>query len=363
MKDERIIPNTVIITVAKELGSHYYSHQRLNHLFSDKRAPGEPPENTTCEDKCKVWFKRVNDDQTIDALDFLGRILFEFMEFDDSQKITPQKAGRDKIINVLAKHGLSYCLGGSIIEANTNSLDANLRVTNGDLFKKQFPLGLPFGLDKPDVAAIPKGGVQQVSFKLGPRMGILKEKVYPNLSFPHLFEMLQNSDTSGVSPDMKTLATNLVEMNQSKYEKEFFCSYARRYQSGIENVPVYAKRFHVKEMENVPVLIPQAWIQWHSQTKQNLRSQGSSYADDPYRVDFVAFWKDQRFVILVDGIEHYANRQNNRWDADEEKYSKRLKEDRKLRKEGWQVCRVSNWEIRNGLIDEILVDLKEFLDF
>ena len=114
---------------------------------------------------------------------------------------------------------------------------------------------------------------------------------------------------------------------------------------------------------DVPVLVPQAWIQWHSLKKADLRAAGSSYAADLYRVDFVAFWNNRRFAILIDDISHYAVKGVGRWDANETQYSNRLKEDRKLRKEGWDVFRVSNWEIRNGGLPEILADLREFLRF
>ncbi|NET01710.1 MAG: hypothetical protein F6K62_01755 [Sphaerospermopsis sp. SIO1G2] len=70
--------------------------------------------------------------------------------------------------------------------------------------------------------------------------------------------------------------------------------------------------------------------------------------------------------MLIDDISHYGKKVNSDcyWLADEENYSKRLKEDRKLRKEGWEVFRISNWEIRNkALIPEILHDLKDFIGF
>jgi very-short-patch-repair endonuclease len=116
--------------------------------------------------------------------------------------------------------------------------------------------------------------------------------------------------------------------------------------------------------KSVPVLIPQAWIQWHSFPKKNLRSTDSLHVDDIYRVDFVAFWNNQRFCILVDDISHYAVKNGKKWLADEESYSKRLKEDRKLRKEGWQVFRVSNWELQSPeSIDDILGDLQNCFGF
>jgi hypothetical protein len=67
-----------------------------------------------------------------------------------------------------------------------------------------------------------------------------------------------------------------------------------------------------------------------------------------WRVDFAAFWNNQRYVVLIDDISHYAVKRENMWLADEETYSKRLEEDRKLHKEGWYTFRVSNWEIGNS---------------
>lgn len=62
---------------------------------------------------------------------------------------------------------------------------------------------------------------------------------------------------------------------------------------------------------NVPVLIPQAWIQWHSLTKKYLSSNTSLHPEDIYRVDFVAFWNNKRFAIQVDDISHYAVKRDN----------------------------------------------------
>src|SRR5258707_14585196 len=138
-------------------------------------------------------------------------------------------------------------------------------------------------------------------------------------------------------------------MNQTEAEKEFFIEYARSFEMALNDVPV---------------LVPQAWIQWHSMTKANLRAEGSTIADELYRIDFVAFWKNRRYAVLIDDISHYGKSNERGWYADEESYAKRLKEDRKLRKEQWQVFRISNWEIRNrDTLPEILNDLRELMSF
>ncbi len=212
-----------------------------------------------------------------------------------------------------------------------------------ELFKRQFPLGMPFGLHKPSLAAIPDKGTQKIHFEETKEIGLIKDNVYPNFTYSILQKCLINTPIYNLN-----LQQTLTNICQTEWEKKLFNFY-------LEN--------HVMWNENVPILIPQAWIQWHSNTKNELRSNNSSYADDLYRVDFVAFWNNKRYAILVDDISHYAKKNYSYWNANEEKYSMRLKEDRKLRKEGWEVFRISNWEIRNEqYISEIIDDLLDYFE-
>lgn len=213
-----------------------------------------------------------------------------------------------------------------------------------DLFKYQFPAGLPFGVPKPDFAVKAEKGGQTLKFELQSGIGIITSNVYPNFDFNKLEATFGlNSSTNQI------LKQALWDMNQTESEKTFFKS--------------YAKKFDIAN-KSVPILIPQAWIQWHSQSKRNLRSASSLHKDDLYRVDFVAFWKNQRYAILADDITHYAAKRSENWIANEEAYAKRLKEDRKLRNEKWHVFRVSNWELRNTeIIEEVLEDLRTFIGF
>ena len=209
-------------------------------------------------------------------------------------------------------------------------------------FRYQFPTGLPFGQKKPNVAFRPEDGGQQIYFEDEPGVGVIRDEVYPNFTYQDLHKALSHRRISD-------LFQRLISLNQTEIEKIFLLSYAHSYEM---------------ISHQIPVLIPQAWIQWHSKSKQDLRSKFSSYADELYRVDFVAFWNHKRFAILIDDISHYSKRIQGIWKADENSYSKRLKEDRKLRKEGWQVFRLSNWEVRkNDLLNGVLVDLKDFIGF
>lgn len=203
---------------------------------------------------------------------------------------------------------------------------------------------MPFGILKPDFTITAEKERQTLKYELQDGLGLLTEKVYPNFSF-RMLEAFYGLDNSTNEVFKKALR----DMNQTQYEKDFFLAYAKRFDMGNKDVPV---------------LIPQAWIQWHSQPKRNLRSIGGTHGDELYRVDFVAFWNSKRYVILVDDISHYAVKQESIWRADEQSYSKRLKEDRKLRRENWQVFRVSNWELRDEeKIPGILEDLRKFIGF
>lgn len=247
----------------------------------------------------------------------------------------------NNLINTLKYEGFDFINDCIVFIYNDYEVD--------DLFKYQFPLGLPFGLQKPNFSVVSENSSQKISFEIVDGMALLEKNVYPNLTHKNLQSLLHFDKDYNIIRD-----GNLQEMCQTDKEKEFFILYAQKFNMIIENVPV---------------LIPQAWIQWHSLSKQNLRSFNSIHADELCRLDFVAFWRNKRYAILIDDIGHYANKikdTNNNiiWSANEENYSKRLKEDRKLRKENWEVFRISNWEIRNkNLLPEILTDLKEFIGF
>ncbi len=189
---------------------------------------------------------------------------------------------------------IEYTLQLFYIEEDTKNFLRNLCIKNGfkikdgkliredlivieNLFDVQFPAGLPFGIPKPCFSIAAEKGTQKLNFELQSGLGLLKGKVYPNFSFNSLQSLYSLTESTD-----KTLKNSLVNMNQTKYEKEFFLQYARQLRMAYNNIPV---------------LIPQAWIQWHSQSKKNLRSISSRHSHDIYRVDFVAFWKNKRFVI------------------------------------------------------------------
>ena len=324
-KDNQI-PNPVAKSIGIMFSSQYRSHRVMDALFQEKGAIGDVPSGNLVE-KCATWLKRAN--STDNPLEFLGKILEEYMEVDADDE------GQKAMAELLADYNLAYQKGGVVINTSTEATD--------DLFEKQFPVGLPFGVIKPDFAITAEKGGQSLRFELKSGIGIIWRDVYPDFDF-QLFQA-----ASGITPSTNLALKNaLLTMNQTNSEKTFFQTYARHF--GMAD-------------KHVPMLIPQAWIQWHSLPKKILKASKKSLADELYRVDFVAFWANQRFAILIDDIGHYAVKDGQQWIADEKTYSKRLDEDRKLQSEGWKIFRVSNWEIRQNKVEEILVDLQKFIGF
>ncbi|MBE9101339.1 hypothetical protein [Vacuolonema iberomarrocanum] len=212
-----------------------------------------------------------------------------------------------------------------------------------DLFMHQFPGGLPFGLIKPEFSVTAGKDKQSLKFELNSGIGIIWRDVYPNFDFS-TFQIACgiNSETN------LALKKALFAMNQTEYEKKFF--------------QTYAKHFGMAD-NHIPMLIPQAWIQWHSASKKVLQASGRPLAKELYRIDFVAFWNNHRYAILIDDISHYAIKCGNQWMADEEAYSKRLEEDRKLQLEGWNIFRMSNWDIKQDRVSEIVIDFQKIIRF
>jgi hypothetical protein len=107
------IPNSVIGAVSSVLAGYYYSHTKLNSLFMEAGAPGDPPLGN-CETKCTAWLRRCNEDSSVDALKILGFVVQYYMDspqLDDMQTVVE---GRQRISDALSKNQLSYQLNGYI---------------------------------------------------------------------------------------------------------------------------------------------------------------------------------------------------------------------------------------------------------
>jgi hypothetical protein len=106
------IPIPVINVVSEVLAAHYYSHRRLETLFSEAGAPGDPPDGN-CFYKCTGYLRRCNEDPAVDAFAVLGAVLADLME-TAPDGLTEVTTHRDRVTKVLTKFGLRYEQGGHI---------------------------------------------------------------------------------------------------------------------------------------------------------------------------------------------------------------------------------------------------------
>jgi len=251
-----------------------------------------------------------------------------------------------------------------------------------DIWARQYPYGgFCFGPDKPKIHLVQEKGKQVVRFEGSAINGEIRKCVYPDFSLDHWWHYVH--DEIGLdwllrlgipeeelerSPVHRYVFDELIDSRASG-EKDFIKLYDYLNPTGWSTDG--SGSWHEVSWEAptwVPALIPQVWIQWHSDTIEELRKWGSPYTSQPQRIDFAMFWKNKRYAILIDGIQHYASKEGSRWIASEEQYSKRLIEDRFLRMNDWRVFRISNWELRGWRDDitralKVMHDLEEFVGF
>lgn len=121
------IPNPVIAVVGEVLGNHYYSHSKLETLFMEHGAPGDPPPGN-CVTKCTEWLKRCNADPEVDPFSVLGGVLEDFMEVEiPAYGYERWQTERERVRKTLARYNLSYHQGGQIIGAGLSLPSRSLR--------------------------------------------------------------------------------------------------------------------------------------------------------------------------------------------------------------------------------------------
>lgn len=113
---------------------------------------------------------------------------------------------------------------------------------------------------------------------------------------------------------------------------------------GIEWGPRVSDVLVAKRLD-FPALVPEVWLNYLGPDKT--ADEELHLAENPSRVDFVMIAEGQKCVIEIDGKSHYAdyNRDANRWVPDERLYTRNLKIERSLRRQGWQIFRFSDLEI------------------
>jgi very-short-patch-repair endonuclease len=340
------------------------------------------------EDEVNTW---LNDKYYQDEPweDFLGRIfkprsVEEFVKFVElcldprALTVQEQKKLREKVESLLSEEGY----GISTTEAGNGGVRCRvvktgetvnvLRDNDTTKLNALFPFGLPVAIIKPAFSIRSSKTGQTFGFDENDEVGILRDDVYPNFCIAD-FEYwadpkkrLRKYSTPGFDSHIGPCPTLAIAYNlcQVDAERQFLKAYLSAFvlpSTALQQ----GKRFTLQKFKDrVPALIPQVWIQWTSHKSSDFSRIKYSDTQLLTRADFVAFWNNHRYIVLLDGIQHYAKQVNGRWEADEMAYASRVQEDRLLRTQGWHVFRVGNLEIRDAVRKtQVLQELREFIGF
>ncbi len=143
MSDVPRVPNALIADLAGILADHH-THAELNMIFTRAGAPGDPPPGTKVV-KVQEWLRATNDDPRCDPYAVLGGVLEELMDrdlptYEESRALWTTR--RDRVRRGLARHGLSYSFGGTILGATlsapSRSLDDMIRQRDLPALQKEF---------------------------------------------------------------------------------------------------------------------------------------------------------------------------------------------------------------------------------
>src|SRR5207247_9296627 len=129
--------------------------------------------------------------------------------------------------------------------------------------------------------------------------------------------------------------SELQGLIESTSEKQFFSNY-------VNNCLLHTDPW------GTPALIPQVWVNWiHYDSRDRNRAKRTQR--EPFRVDFVI--KDQEIsedlaVIEIDGQSHFCEYRidpvgNPTPYASMDSFVQHIQKDRWLRKQGWQVFRIT----------------------
>lgn len=119
-----VLSNALIADMADIIASSH-SRSEIENMFARLGAPGERPGGNKT-DTVQSWLSQANDAPDFDAVALLGGLLEQLMDREFRQ-ITPELAGlRERVVRVLAKHGMSYQRGGIILGASLSTPSRSL---------------------------------------------------------------------------------------------------------------------------------------------------------------------------------------------------------------------------------------------
>jgi very-short-patch-repair endonuclease len=196
---------------------------------------------------------------------------------------------------------------------------------------------------------------------LRPPMGLdpmwVKTVEYGNADAVSSIELVDELDFERSSA--LTLLLNYSPESHRPFHTKYIQSQWRRKSLGFEfAVEQYAARtapiatwtlgLAMRELLlSFPALIPEVWLAAVGYDK-TLDDQ-AYLAEHPQRVDFVLFSDGRKAVIEIDGPDHYSewNAALGESIASEEIYTRNLRIERSLRRQGWAIHRFSRYEALN----------------
>lgn len=148
------------------------------------------------------------------------------------------------------------------------------------------------------------------------------------------------------------LVDHLCSLLDSDIEREFLRLYAKRcVQRATDS---FDDKVNPTSLWFSPALIPQVWVNWIDYDPDD-RSRATRARKQPFRVDFLLKHEpasENLIVLEIDGLSHFSRSDEDAIGettlrASMDQYTKHLKQDRWLRRKGYNVFRFSNKEVHS----------------
>ena len=138
-----------------------------------------------------------------------------------------------------------------------------------------------------------------------------------------------------------TLEKRLIESINSNFQKEVFNIYKNQIEPILK--------------ENTPALLPEVELFRNSYTNKEKEN------SEPQRMDFCLIMpSNKKIIIEVDGIHHFAEKENGKWIASDKKYASQCKFDNEWQLRGNEIYRISNRALMDNKSEDNIIFIKEF---
>jgi hypothetical protein len=112
-----------------------------------------------------------------------------------------------------------------------------------------------------------------------------------------------------------------------------------------------------------PALIPQVWLNYTYDPKRRPTKMSGDANDMPKRVDFLFIRNKKMSVVEIDDPSHYADYDagKRKYEVNEERYTNNLRVERALRNQGFEIFRLSNFEVMNATESDLIQLISQVL--